>query len=238
MRPRLPTLLLGALLSLVVIASTHAARRADRPPGESHEGAARVVDGDTISVGSVTIRLHGIDAPESAQTCAAANGGSWSCGAEATRALTRLIGRRPVACAPTGNDKYGRMLAVCRAGETDLGAEMVRTGHAWAFVRYSRDYMGQEEQARSQRLGIWQAPTQTAWDYRAERWQWAAAEAPEGCSIKGNVSWRGERIYHMPWSRWYGAIRMDLEALERKGKRWFCSENDAITAGWRPAWER
>ena len=32
-------------------------------------GNAKVIDGDTIHIGSSKIRLHGIDAPETDQTC-------------------------------------------------------------------------------------------------------------------------------------------------------------------------
>ena len=50
------------------------------------------------------------------------------------------------------------------------------------------------------------------------------------CAIKGNISSRG-RIYHMPWDPWYDSVNMDVN----KGKRWFCSEDEAIRAGWRHA---
>ena len=50
----------------------------------------------------------------------------------------------------------------------------------------------------------------------------------ENAMIKGNVTANG-RIYHLPWSPWYNRIRMD----GTKGKRWFCSEKEAIAAGWR-----
>jgi phosphatidylserine/phosphatidylglycerophosphate/cardiolipin synthase-like enzyme len=51
------------------------------------------------------------------------------------------------------------------------------------------------------------------------------------CRIKGNVSRMGERIYHLPGDRNYDRVRMDKGI----GKRWFCSEQQAIAAGWRPA---
>ena len=42
-------------------------------------GSARIVDGDTIHIGKAKVRLHGIDAPEGKQTCAA-DGKEWPCG--------------------------------------------------------------------------------------------------------------------------------------------------------------
>lgn len=199
------------------------------PTGKVIAGHVRVIDGDTIDLDGVRVRLEGIDAPESGQRCKRRLIGRWACGTAATQALEGLVEGRSVRCEDRGLDKYGRMLGVCYAGTTDINAWMVRKGLAWAFVRYSRAYVEEEAEARAERLGIWQAQTQTAWDYRAQRWTSAESSAPEGCAIKGNVT-RNGRIYHMPWSPWYGQIRID----SAKGKRWFCSEAEALAAGWRP----
>jgi len=130
-----------------------------------------------------------------------------------------------------GHLRYGRTVARCLLGELDIEAEMVRRGLAWAFVKYSRDYVAQEAEARAAHRGIWQADTQTAWDFRATRWAEYDRSAPAGCAIKGNVNGYGEKIYHVPWGRDYAKVKMDLT----KGKRWFCSEGEAALAGWRPA---
>jgi endonuclease YncB( thermonuclease family) len=193
-------------------------------------GQARVIDGDTIEITGERVRLEGIDAPEVAQTCAARVGGTWPCGRDAAQALERLVAGRSLACEDRGSDKYGRMLGVCFLGTRDVNAEMVRKGLAWAFVKYSRSYVHEEAQARAAALGIWQAEATPAWVYRAERWAGAEDAAPQGCAIKGNISANG-RIYHLPWSTWYRKVRVD----ERKGERWFCSEAEALAAGWRPA---
>jgi hypothetical protein len=88
----------------------------------------------------------------------------------------------------------------------------------------------QEAEARALKVGIWQGEAEPAWVFRARRWAGAEEAAPKGCAIKGNVSANG-RIYHLPWSPWYGKVRID----EKKGERWFCSESEAMAAGWRPA---
>ncbi len=112
---------------------------------------------------------------------------------------------------------------------------MVTAGLAWAFTQYSKAYASEEAQARARRIGVWQAATETPWDYRARRWQSAAQQAPAGCPIKGNINAQGERIYHAPWSHWYERTRVNVA----KGERWFCSEGEAIAAGWRaPMWGR
>ena len=247
MRAHAPTLAVFSLLSLAVVAITHAAPRQDlAEPAEAQAivGSADIVDGDSIKINGISIRLHGIDAAEMSQTCTAAPSatrflvpapGTWNCGLEARRLLARLIGDAPVSCVETTIDKYGRTVARCRAGEIDLNAEMVRQGHAWAFVKYSSDYVEAEKEARAARRGIWQADTQTAWDFRSAKWQSAEVTAPDGCTIKGNVTWTGERIYHLPWSPWYATVQMNTASSHRKGKRWFCSEADALAAGWRPS---
>ena len=114
----------------------------------------------------------------------------------------------------------------------EIGAVLVEEGLAWAFTRYSVDYVEAEAVARQAHIGIWQGDYEAPWDYRARKWAEAAQAAPEGCPIKGNIS-SGGKIYHPPWSPWYGKTRINTS----KGERWFCSEDEAIAAGWRaPVW--
>ena len=49
--------------------------------------------------------------------------------------------------------------------------------------------------------------------------------------IKGNISSSGERIYHAPGQRYYDKTQIN----ESKGERWFCTEQEAVGAGWRKA---
>lgn len=227
----IPTLVATALAAGLMFTGPAAAeaRPDSKAAGPTVTGIARVIDGDTLQIGEVRIRLEGIDAPEAGQTCKRKYVGAWACGTAATGALARLVEGRSIACEPRGLDKYGRMLGVCFAGSQDVNAAMVRQGHAWAFVKYSATYVNEEALARKESLGIWQGESTPAWEYRAQRWAGAEEKAPEGCAIKGNVTKHG-RIYHMPWSPWYAQIRMEPD----KGKRWFCSEAEAISAGWRP----
>jgi len=192
-------------------------------------GTARVIDGDTLSVAGTMVRLEGIDAPELAQLCPL-EGGSWRAGDAARAYLAHLVSRKTVTCTGMGEDKYGRLIARCRANGRDLAAQLVREGLAWAFVRYSKTFVDQEAVARRARIGIWRAQCAPAWSYRRARWTSEAVAAPAGCAIKGNVSRHG-RIYHMPWDRWYGCTRIDPTL----GERWFCDEREAREAGWRRA---
>lgn len=56
----------------------------------------------------------------------------------------------------------------------------------------------------------------------------ATNKLPKPCRIKGNVTEAG-RIYHVPGSPHYSRTRVERE----KGERWFCTEEEAIAAGWR-----
>ena len=98
---------------------------------------ARVIDGDTIEVGSVRIRLFGVDAPESAQSCLVGNR-RWSCGEQATRALVGRIDGESVACEERGRDRYGRVVAVCGYGAQDVNAWLVREGSVTFMCRHGR----------------------------------------------------------------------------------------------------
>ena len=199
-------------------------------PGWAQEinGAARVIDGDTLAIGGDRVRLFGIDAPERSQPCH--DGGD--CGAEATAYLVSLIGNRPVRCAQEDIDQYGRVVATCFVGSTDLNRAMVRAGHAVPYLAFSRRYAGDtvatprfvapaayRRAGRNQRRATVSA-TETL-----------AAPAPGACAIKGNVSSRGVRIYHLPGSRSYEATRIDTA----RGERWFCSVAEAEAGGWRAA---
>jgi endonuclease YncB( thermonuclease family) len=117
-------------------------------------GRASVIDGDTIEVRGRRIRLHGIDAPESGQTCYR-NGRAWDCGRAATEALERLIGGRTVTCRELDVDHYGRSVARCLANGQDVNAWLVRNGWAVAYRRFSEAYVAHEAEARAARRGIW-----------------------------------------------------------------------------------
>lgn len=47
--------------------------------------------------------------------------------------------------------------------------------------------------------------------------------------VKGNISSGGEKIYHVPGGRYYEQTVINTSS----GERWFCTENEAIRAGWR-----
>jgi endonuclease YncB( thermonuclease family) len=215
-------------------------------------GVPRIVDGDTLAVGDIKIRLEGIDAPETDQICLDRDSKKWRCGIAARDQLAEEVNNRSIDCVPSGLDRYGRTLAVCRIGNVNLNAWMVREGWALAFVKYSTAYEGEESAARKAQRGLWRGAFIAPWDWRhrdketvvlgslsvpitAQKLLLEPASA-EGtpssdCTIKGNVNRQGERIYHMPGGLSYAKVNMNAP-----GKRWFCTEEEAKAAGWRPAY--
>lgn len=123
---------------------------------------ATAIDGDTLKIGGRSVRIHGIDAPEMKQRC-----GDWPAGELAQEALAGMVTGRTVRCESRGNDRYGRMLASCKVDGFDIGAEMVRSGMALAFVRYSQDYVGQEAEAKAASRGMHGYACEAPWEYRA-----------------------------------------------------------------------
>jgi endonuclease YncB( thermonuclease family) len=208
-------------------------------PQERIAGRAEIIDGDSFEIGDMGVRLFGVDAPEGRQSCTR-GGRDWACGNEAARKLRSLIGDRAVTCTRRDMDTYGRIVAVCRSGAADLGAEMVRSGFATAYRRYSNDYVDEEDQARAARRGIWAGEFTRPEDYRrddrrdppARRRDVGVEPSPrcDGCYIKGNINAEGERIYHVPGSPSYDNTVVDAS----KGERWFRTEREARAAGWRP----
>lgn len=125
--------------------------------------AQTITDGDTLRLEGVTYRLYGVDAPETNQVCA----DGWPAGSLATARLQALISGKKVVCEKRDQDRYGRTVAVCWANGGDLGAILVREGLAWAFVRYSRDYVQLEAMAKTDRRGIHAHGCESAWAWRA-----------------------------------------------------------------------
>jgi endonuclease YncB( thermonuclease family) len=73
---------------------------------------------------------------------------------------------RTVNCRGRKRDRYGRLIAVCYAGDADLNARMVRDGWALAYRRYATDYVAEETAARSEAKGLWRGEFVAPWDWR------------------------------------------------------------------------
>ncbi len=199
-------------------------------PTETITGHARAVSGDTIRLAGRLIRLEGIEAPELLQRCKTKTRRRWRCGRAARAALGRLVNRRKIVCTVSGRDNGGRTLAACRTSKTDLAKYLVERGYVFAATGFFARYSEAEGTAKEKRRGIWRGNNERPTVYRNRRWKTATARAPSGCPIKGAVR-RGKRIYVPPWTPGYSRVTV----RQRRGERWFCSEAEAFSAGWRPA---
>ena len=148
--------------------------------------------------------------------------GSHQCAGSADRGQA---GELPVARARQVRPHARRLLPRAGRGQCLDGARGPCLGLHQVFDELRR---GRGRSARPTR-GHLAGRGDPAWEYRAQHWAKAEPEAPQGCAIKGNVTQHG-KIYHMPWSPWYAQIKMDPD----RGRRWFCTEAEAVAAGWRP----
>lgn len=216
--------------------TTPPATRAPAPTsteeGESAQ-VARVIDGDTIEVAidgqAYRVRYIGVNTPEIGQAF----------GEEASAANAALVEGKTVRLVRdvSETDRYGRLLRYVYAGDVFVNAELVRQGYAYASayppdVKYA-DYFAQlQADARANGAGLWApiaAEATQAVLSGGSACPGGCAEPPPGCQIKGNISSSGERIYHVPGGEFY----LQTVITPAKGERWFCTEAEALEAGWR-----
>ena len=124
-----------------------------------------VIDGDTIIVNNEKIRFSGIDTPELKQTCEK-EGKIYYCGLIAKKILLEKIGKKTPKCINEGKDIYKRTLAECFINGKSLSVFLVRSGYAFAYRKYSKKFVEDEDFAKLNNLGIWSMNFQYPWDYR------------------------------------------------------------------------
>ncbi|MCA6105000.1 thermonuclease family protein [Bradyrhizobium australafricanum] len=213
-------------------------------------GVPKIRDGDQLMIGSVRIRLAGIDAPSTDQLCLNTKGERWTCGVAARDELIKHAGNKSWTCHARSVDRRGRTIARCEVDGEDIQKWLVASGWALAYTRASHDYEADEKAAREAKAGMWQGAFIAPWDWRVRNKKTTvlgAVKPPDGanaillasasgpvapspdCTIKGNVNRSGECIFHQRTSRWYAKIEMKIS----KGTRWFCSVEEAEAAGCR-----
>lgn len=221
-------------------------------------GVIHVVDGDTVHVGQAKVRLHAIDAPEVDQMCGDAQSPAWACGAWVRNQARALFEGRMAECVQLDTDRYDRIVATCSVDGRDMGETLVSAGLAFAYRRYGLDYDLAEKAAAVNLRGLHATGVMTPSEFRSAQ---RAAQAPTqvrnaigsktvtppgsgsgkitsllngldpDCRIKGNINRSGDRIYHLPGQEYYDDTRIS----PMTGERWFCSESEARSAGWRKA---
>ena len=125
----------------------------------------KITDGDTIKINGEKIRFSGIDTPELNQTCVK-EGVKNSCGLTAKQILIDKIIDNKVKCIKEGKDRYKRILAECFVNNESLSRYLVRSGYAFAYRKYSKKFIIDEDYARANKLGMWSMEFEYPWDFR------------------------------------------------------------------------
>ena len=124
-----------------------------------------VVDGDTIHLNGEKIRFTGIDTPELKQTCIK-QGVKDYCGVTAKKILIDKISNKTVECISEGKDQYKRTLAECFVNNESLSSHLVRSGYAFAYRKYSKKFIEDENFAKVNQIGMWSMKFEYPWDFR------------------------------------------------------------------------
>lgn len=194
----------------------------------------RVIDGDTIEIeGGERIRYIGIDTPETVDPRKPVQ----CFGVEASNKNKELVEGKMARLEKdiTERDKYGRLLRYVWVGDVFVNLELVKQGFAYSYsyppdVKYQDLFVKAQQEAREAKRGLWNscpavAPAGTQVPVSQEN------SFGDSCLIKGNISASGEKIYHLPGCGSYEKTKID----EARGEKWFCSESEALAAGWRKA---
>ena len=125
----------------------------------------KITDGDTIKINGEKIRFSGIDTPELKQMCTK-DGVKNSCGIKAKQILIDKIADNNVYCVNSGKDQYKRTLAECFVNNISLSSYLVRSGYAFAYRKYSKKFVADEDYARINKIGMWSMKFEYPWDFR------------------------------------------------------------------------
>ena len=125
----------------------------------------KITDGDTIRINGEKIRFSGIDTPELRQTVLKA-GNKTPCGITAKQILIDKIADNKIVCIREGKDQYKRTLAECFVNDESLSSYLVKSGYAFAYRRYSKKFIADEDFARTNKIGMWSMEFDYPWDWR------------------------------------------------------------------------
>ena len=125
----------------------------------------KIIDGDTIHLNNEKIRFTGIDTPELKQTCIK-NNEIINCGIQARKLLINKIGKNKVNCVREDKDQYNRTLAECFVNDLSLSRFLVREGYAFAYRKYSKKFIEDENFAKNNNMGMWSMKFEYPWDWR------------------------------------------------------------------------
>ena len=129
-------------------------------------GQPLILDADTVILSGERIRLKGIDAPETTQSCLDAEQKSYPCGQVSTHALIDKIGVSPLTCIGDTRDRYNQVLATCYLDALEVNGWLVQHGYALAYRKYSHQYVPEEDEAKALKRGLWSGTFTAPWEWR------------------------------------------------------------------------
>ena len=131
----------------------------------STSGISRVVSGDTLTLNGRIIKLFGVAAPDLSQTCADSSGRGYKCGYQAVSWLSGWLAENEIKCHIISENEQGVLVSVCMLGPYDIGAALINSGWAVADVRQTQIYLPYQNQALSNKRGLWQGEFYMPWDW-------------------------------------------------------------------------
>lgn len=208
----------------------------------------RVIDGDTVELETgQKVRYIGVDTPETVSPSKPVQ----CFGKEAFSKNKELVLGKQVRLEKdvSETDKYGRILRYVWIGDILINEVLVREGYAQSStyppdIKYQDKFLEAQRLAKEESKGLWNAcdhfgqpssipsaaPSPTTQPTTTQTQPTTTTKSGD-CVIKGNIARSGENIYHLP-----GCVSYDQTVIdESRGERWFCSEADAVSAGWRKA---
>jgi len=229
---------------------------------EKYYKVVKVADGDTIDVDidgkTERIRMIGINTPETVDPRKPVE----CFGVEASNKAKELLSNKKVRLdadsTQDDRDKYNRLLRyVWREDGLFYNLEIIKQGYAYEYTydlpyKFQKDFKNAQSDAKTKKLGLWAdnacvqgtvgqnqttvSPSPTSGSSSQSAGQSSAEAAPQAeskksnssCLIKGNISSSGEKIYHVEGCGSYNKTVIDTDT----GERWFCTEDEAVKAGW------
>jgi len=130
-----------------------------------HRGSAEVTGPAMLKLEGKRILLWGVDAPVRGQPCHSGNK-TWDCATASAKTLLNIVGNQEISCQTRRVDQFGRVFAVCKAGEIDVNRALVEAGMAVALPQETMDYVAAEAAAKDKGIGVWRGPFMAPADYR------------------------------------------------------------------------
>ncbi len=129
-------------------------------------GVSRTLSGDTLTLSGRIVKLYGVAAPDISQTCADSSGRGYKCGQQSVSWLSGWLADNAVKCHILAEDERGVLTGVCMLGPYDIGAALINAGWAVADIRKTQVYLPYQNQAVSNKRGLWSGEFYMPWDWQ------------------------------------------------------------------------